>query len=255
VIIGIALAKNAIARGAISGGVTAMTGLGLHIDAMDVGLLRSAIGIRGLEVHNPKGFPEPVMVSMPELYVDYDLGAFVRGQVHLEEVRLNLEELVVIRDAQGRLNLDALRAISESKRPQEPAAREPAKGAAPDIRVDALELKIGTVIFRDYSKGSPPKVQEFTVNINERHEGITNPTVLAGLIVSRALMKTTIAKLTDFDLDALQGQLDEQMARALATAGVSRATEAGQAVLGAAGEQFKGATDSLRKVLPLGKDP
>ena len=46
-----------------------MTGLGLDIGSMDVGILRSAIGIKALRLRNPAGFSDRFMVELPEIYV------------------------------------------------------------------------------------------------------------------------------------------------------------------------------------------
>ena len=208
------VAKNVIAKAAIESGVRLITGLRLSIDRMDVGLRRSAVGIRGLKLYNPAGFPDPVMADLPEIFVDYDLGAFLGGKVHLEEVRLNLQEFVVVRDRGGKLNLDALNVVKQSKETKKDKAAAAKQTAAPSMRIDALELHIGTVIYKDYTAGGSPRVQKFPVNIHERYQNITNPYVLGGLVVSRALMQTSIARLANFELGDLQSLAHTQLQHA-----------------------------------------
>jgi uncharacterized protein involved in outer membrane biogenesis len=229
-----------------------MTGLNLTIRSMSVGVLKSAVGINGLRLHNPSGFPDPVMVDLPEMYVDYDLGAFVGGKVHLEEVRLNLKEFIVVKDAQGRVNLDALKVVQESK--GAPAEKPQPAAHAPQMQIDVLQLKVGKVIFKDYSKGGEPSVQEFPLNLDERYEHITNPQMLAGLIVSRALMNTTVAKLTGVDLTAVQAQVGEQMKQATElVAGTAKdAADVGKAAFGTAKDSVQKTADTLKKALPFG---
>jgi len=65
-----------------------------------------------------------------------------------------------------------------------------------------LELNIDKVVYVDYSQGPEPVVKEYDVNIHERHANITNPQVFAALIVSRALFKTSVASLANFDIGA-----------------------------------------------------
>jgi len=108
--------KNLIIKTSVSAGVKAMTGLKLNIKSMNVGILNSLIGINGLQLFNPPGFVDELMVDLPEVYVDYDLGAFIKRKVHLEEVRLNLKEFSVIKNEKGELNLDSLRVVEEKKR-------------------------------------------------------------------------------------------------------------------------------------------
>jgi len=254
--------KNIIAKTAISAGVKAITGLKLSMRSMNVGIVNTLIGIRGLELFNPPAFKDRLMVSMPEIYVDYDLGSFLKGKVHLEEVKLNLKEFVVVKNEKGELNLDSLKMVKEKKE------KQPSKEAKapPKIQIDALELKIGKVLYKDYSAGSPPKVREFNVNINERYENITNPYALGSLIVFKALMNTTIANLADFDLGPLTDELGETLGKAskMAQEAASKITgeatgkaleaskELGVKAQESAGEAAEKVKETLKGILPFG---
>jgi len=255
VLLVLAVSKNLLAKAVVTGGVKAITGLNLDIKGMDVGVLRSAIGIKGLVLRNPSGFSDPVMVSIPEVYVDYDLGAFLGGKVHLEEVRLHLEEVAVIKNKEGLVNLDALKTVQASKKGGSSSDAGAHGGEMPELQIDALSLKVGTVIYRDYSKGAPAKVQEFAVNIDDRFENISNPNALMALIVTRALASTAVARLTGLNLNALEGEVGERLgratdaARSAASAATSGATEAGKKALGSAQEAASGAANALKGLL------
>jgi hypothetical protein len=173
---------------------------------MSVGIFNTAIGIKGLRVMNPAGFPDPVMVEVPEIFVDYRLSPFFQGKAYFDTVRLNLGTLTIVKRADGKLNLHEVKALQPGQAEQS-AAKEKASGKAPDFYVGLLELKVGKVIYKDYTKGAPPQVKEFNVNIDEKFERVANPYAFAGLIVSRALMKTTVAQLTGFDVKGLQGEV------------------------------------------------
>ena len=70
VLLVLAFAKDIVAKTALSTGVRTLTGLKLDIADMDVGILKTLIGIRGMKLFNPSGYTEKVMVDMPEIYVD-----------------------------------------------------------------------------------------------------------------------------------------------------------------------------------------
>ena len=262
-VVGVVLAKNVIAKTAIMGGVKAMTGLDLQIRGMQVGLLKRAVGVQGLILKNPSGFSDPVMMDLPDIYVAYDLGAFLTHKIHLQEVRLHMKEFNVIRDQQGRLNLDALKVVQESKGKTLPPRQAPQP--APEMLVDTLHLQIGKVVYKDYSRGGKPVVQEFPINLDEQYTHITSPQSFAALIVSRALMRTSLARLTNINLASLQSLVQNPMgsvtqavgmARSGAAAGVNLvtggaksatqgATKAGQEAVGA----FEDTATSLKKSL------
>ncbi len=92
------IGKNFIAKKAVTGGVKAVTGIEMDIDSMDVGILNTLVGINEMKLYNPTEFSDRVMIDIPEIYVDYDLSAFIKGTAHLTEVRINLKELTVVKD-------------------------------------------------------------------------------------------------------------------------------------------------------------
>ena len=148
----------------------------------------------------------------------------------------------------------------------------------PDLQIDLLDMKIGKVIYKDYSKGTPPKEKIFNVNIEERYENITDPQSFVRLIILKALKNTTIASLTNFDLGKLQSGISgtvkktaemaqEAKGRAIeagskiiketADETAEKAAEAGKDAGGKIQEAAKGtvdkAADTIKKILPFGK--
>ncbi|MBI2104971.1 MAG: hypothetical protein HYT90_05275 [Candidatus Omnitrophica bacterium] len=235
VVVGVVVARNVIAKELVVRGVKAATGLGVGVDRIEIGLRETRVGASGVTVLNPKGFPEPVMVSMPELYVDYDFGSLLKGAPHLEEVRLQLEELTVIRNAQGQVNVNSLRSVREQRTAGgAPRKQPPAK--APQVQIDRLQVKIGRVVFKDYSQGGSPLVKEFNVNVDERFENVTNPQALASAIVTKALARTTISQLANIDVEALKASAAQGLmgaaTRALDSAVGAQGSEALKSLIG-----------------------
>ena len=223
--------KDVIAKIAIEKGANIVTGLSLNIGNLKIGLLKTLVAINNLRLYNPRGFEDRVMLDIPEIYIDYDLPEIIKGKIHWNEMRINLQEFVVVKNEKGELNLDALKPVQKDKATKTTSV-EPKKdgGKAPEMLIDNLELKIGKVSYKDYSKGGKPSVQEFNVNINEKFQNIDNPTKLVSIIVVKALMNTSIAKLTNFDLKSLEGTVGDTL-----KAGSAIATQA-----------LKGAESSLQ---------
>lgn len=229
----LALGKNMIAKVAVTGGVKMVTGLDVSLPSMQVGLLKPVISIKGLQVMNPSGYQDKTMLSLPELYVNYDLASFFKGKAHLRELRLNMDEFAVIKRADGQVNIKQIKALQQQpSNKAQPSSASKTGASSPELQIDALELHIGRVVFKDYSR-SPVYIQEFPVNINERHEHIANTYALAGLIVTRALLRTSVAKLANIDLASLQAGVAEAMKQsaAIVTQGLDTAQQTGQQVL------------------------
>jgi len=233
------IGKNMIIKTSVTTGVKAVTGLKLSIRSMNVGVFKSLLGINELQLYNPAGFEDKLMVDLPEIYVDYNLGAIMGGKVHLEEVRLNLKEFIVVKNEAGELNLDSLRVVKETE--GEEATKEDEKQEKtemPDIQIDLLKMKIDKVIYKDYSKGTPPKEKVFNVKIDEQYENITDPQSFIRLIIFKALKNTTIASLTNFDLGKLQSGISGT---------VKKTTEMAHQATGRALEAGKNANEKARK--------
>lgn len=227
VILFLSLAKDMVIKGAIQKGTELVTGLKLNMRSFNLGIIRSLVAIKEVKLFNPKGYPDKIMLDIPEIYVDYNLPAIIGGKLHLEKMRINLQEFSVVKNEKGELNLDSLKVVQaqkEGKKPEE-------KGKAPKIQIDNLELKIGRVIYKDYSRSKTPSVREFDINLNEKYENITDPYSLVSLIVVKALMNTTIASLANFDLGGLKSTVSDTLSSAKKIAGeaASKAQEAAKA--------------------------
>ena len=250
--IGLVLTKNLIAQAALGGGVKAITGLNTQLKSVDVGLLKTAVRIKGLRVLNPSGFPEPVLVDVPEVFVDYDLGALLKGTAHFESLRIHLAQLNVVKAPDGTLNLHTIKALEPGKAKE--GAKPQQAGRPPAFAIDALELKIGKVVYTDYTV-SPPQTREFNVNIDERYQHVTNPYTFTGLIVSRALLKTTVGQLANFDVSGLQATVTEGLKqsatqlRSTLKEGTKVAEQLGTGAVGTAKDVVEGTTGTLKKLL------
>ena len=138
---------------------------------------------------------------------------------------------------------------------QEKAPAEKQKGKAPGIQIDTLELKIGKVVYKDYSGGGEPSVKEFNIGIDEKFQNIDDPNKVVSLIVVKALMNTTVAKLTNFDLQGLQGQIGDTLASAQKVIGkagetLTKTTQQAQETVGALKKTVEGLKESIK--LPFG---
>ncbi len=231
--------RNLIAKVAIEKGTEVVTGLPLSMGALDLNFDKTLVEISELKLSNPRGFEDDVMVAMPKILVDYDLPAIFKGKVHLEELTVHLDQFVVIKNSKGELNLDSLKAVQKGKK-EETAKTGKKKGAAPEVGIDKLSLKVGKVIFKDYSKGGAPVVKEFKINLNENYSNITDLNAVVSLIVVKTLSKTTVAALANFDVNDLEGSLanvtdvSKQLASGLSAQAGEKTPEDAKAILGSA---------------------
>ena len=208
--------KNVIAKIAIEQGVRMVTGLGLTMEDFDFSLTKSYVGIKGLRLFNPSGYPDQVMVDLPVIYIDYEFAPLLKGKgIHIEEIRVHLREFTAVRNKKGRLNVDALKPVQKEKKEAGERAAQPARKPTEkpaEVKVDNLMLRIEKVTFKDYSGGGEPSVKEYNLNLNEEYHNIKNLNQVVSIIIIKIMMQTQLATLTNFDVGALTGNVTNALA-------------------------------------------
>lgn len=150
-----------------------------------------------MTLYNPKDYRDRIMFDVPEIYVKYDLVSAIKGMIHLPELRFHLKELVVVRNDKGQLNISALKSLKPEKSSEK----------MPQMQIDHFGLKIGKVIYKDYSQGAKPAIKEFNVDTDEEYNNITSPVTLVRLIVVKAIARTSIERLANYNLDFIRNPL------------------------------------------------
>lgn len=174
-------------------GIKKITGTSVRINRFSFSLFRQAIEIKGLKFYHPRGYPKAVMVDMPRVGLKYDLFALFRRKVHLHSVEVDLKELVVIKNNEGQLNVDALKV---AQRKEERSAEKTKKVSQKLIamQVDELILSIGKVVYKDFSKSvDKPSIQVFELNVKERkYKNIVSAQQLIALVLVESMKPTAI---------------------------------------------------------------
>ena len=191
VFIALGIVKDQIIKAAVEIGASRVLGTNVRVGGLSFGILRPSVRVKAFKVDNPKGFPKGSMLDVAEAGVDYDLPALLGGKLHFPLVILDLNEMVVVKNQDGVLNVDALK-IAEKKEAV-PAAR-PEKPSKPlFFKIDELRLNVNKVIYKDYTRGKEPLVQVFDVNLkNNIYRDIQSAQQLAALILVEAMKPTAI---------------------------------------------------------------
>ncbi len=238
VILILIMARDTMIESTLKKGVKRLTGLSMRIQRFRTGVFKPYVDIKDLVLYNPKGFKDRVMADVPEIYIYYDLPYMFKGRHHFYEMRLELQELLVVRNENSELNLNALKSLKDQRSgAAEKQERKPLK-----LDIDYLHLKIGKVIYKDYSKGGAPAVKEFNIGLDESYTGVDDPYELVNLIIVKAIRKTTIAQLTGFDLQSLQDSL---------SVAVSAGKKTIKTVAVAAEDTLKDTTKVLKEAIKL----
>lgn len=198
VLLALGLAKDFLIRSAITAAATRITGAPLKIERFSLGIIGQSVEINGLRMYNPPGFENAAFLDIPRAKVGYDIPALIKGKLHLREADFSLKELVLVKNSQGKLNVDSLNiAQKKSETPREKQQQMP-------MQIDVLTLDIGRVVYKDYTSGPQPSVKVHEINLKRQYTNITSPAQLVALIVSEPLKQAGIKGLQIYGSQVLE---------------------------------------------------
>jgi hypothetical protein len=208
------VARNFILKSTIQMAVTSVTGFKTTIEDLRYDL-PSTILIKGLDIKNPKGFSNETFVNVPEIFATLELKELLKSKkVHLPEVRLNIQEVHIEKNAQGVSNVEMLSSVG-GKKASEPAPvqkkPEPGSGEVMPFQLDKLVLTIRNVSYEDHSGlvgKAPIPGKRLAVDLNVQQEvfsNITDPQALVNLILVKILNSATLGRILNIDPKQLLG--------------------------------------------------
>jgi len=132
-----------IAKALVERQIRVQTGLPVKIGKMSVGLRRPTLSIENFKLGNSPDFGGSTFIDVPLLRVQYDLPALRSRRIHLNTVFLNLGELHIVQNKNGKTNLQAVQ-----ERAKEKSSSSDSGGATAEFEgVDTLTLTVGRLKF------------------------------------------------------------------------------------------------------------
>jgi len=148
------LLLNTVVKQVMISRLRANTGMDVRVGDVDIGLLSPTVTIEHVKIYNTSEFGGTVFIDMPELHVEYDPWAIRSRKLHFRLVRLDLAELNLIQDKNGKSNVQDL---NQKNRP-------PGQGrsASDDFKftgIDTLNLTLGKFRRTDMSSGRGQEIE------------------------------------------------------------------------------------------------
>lgn len=193
--------SETLGRIALEKSIASIMGLRTLMDDFDIDIPNSDIEIQDLFIFNPKQFKERRMIDIPKIYIDFDLQALFKKQIHFKDLKIDLKEFTVIRKSNGDVNLHSIKLIQQGR--LDPESIETTKEEGVDLHFDLLELNIGTVIFIDISKKGKEKRKEYRLNLKQQFKDVDSLESLQRIILIEAVTKTSLDKVLNLNLKSL----------------------------------------------------
>lgn len=198
----LAILKDAIIKSIVSVAATQVTGAKTEIRGLSFGVFSHSVRIKGFKMYNPEGFSKNILIDLPKVAVNYDLLSLLKGKLHLVRLDIELYQLAVEKNKDGKLNVDSLKVSQQEQR--ETTKKKPAKPVA--LQIDLLNLKINRIVYNDYGgAGEKPAVKIYDIDIEKTYKNITSAEQLAVLILSEPMRAAGIKGATIYGISALAG--------------------------------------------------
>ena len=202
--VGLFLARNSIARLSVEYGAKKITGFPLTIGSIDLGLFSSKVDVHDLKLMNPSEYSEKTFVDMPQLYIDYRLGSMFSGAPHVNEMRINIKQLMVVKNDKGETNAQKLKSVVSSGK------------SSSKYYVDSLHIHVGTVTIKDFSHPKPTE-RNVTLNIDATYKNISDSTDITRLVLLTVMSQVHLPDIgiNTEDLKKNLGDVTNQAGKAL----------------------------------------
>ena len=145
-------------------------------------------------MYNPSGFPEGILVSCPKIKVIYDRATLFKQKRHFLLVEIELKEMGLTKNKDGKLNVDSLKIVQQSK-----------SSPPTPMQIDLLTLSIGKIVYKDYTIGTEPSVRVYDVNRQKSYKGIPTAQQLALLVLAEPMKAAAIKNAEIYGVAMLTG--------------------------------------------------
>lgn len=188
----------------ISGSVTRLTGCDTTITQLHANPFSGKFDATGVRLDNPAGWGEDALVEIPRLTGRVALGSLADRTVVLEAARVDIARLLVVVDAEGKTNFEALGPRTAAVTPGDDDALRHAAAGLPSIGdgpagvlIRRLDLRIQRIELVDLGT-SPARVLTDELNYEHTYENISRyqqlltPALMTRLAKSPALWQVLI---------------------------------------------------------------
>jgi len=204
------LSKDCVLKTVVTTVGSSVIGAQIKMKKFSLGLLTQKVRIKGLTIDNPAGFEKRPFIEIPELIIHCHLLALLKGEIHIPLAVLDLKRMTVVKNERKELNVDSLKIVQQiycfSSGLRKGEGSIIPKRSRLHLHIDLLKLNIGQVIVKDYSKGRPPVIRAYEVDLkNKTFHDIKGVSHLATLVITQAMKPAAIKGAGIYAAAALTG--------------------------------------------------
>ena len=185
-------------------------GINITIKELEFSPFLAHIGLNGITVFNPPGFPGDELAYIESLHFVYDpVEMITRRKPNIYLMALDLKRLNIAKNKEGKINIKELIPVKDD------TVGAPAETP---FYFDVLVLSVGTVTYADYS-GKNKKEYTYTIGLkNAAFVGLKDENAVVRMIIFKALENTRIGKLINLTIVPVVSSIGDTVDAAWGTA-------------------------------------
>lgn len=121
-------------------------GTAVYIDDVRVDIINSQFKVTGLEIWNPRGFPDGILTKIPKIFVDIEFARLLDGRLYFDTFEIDCRDIRVIRNEDGKINWMELKIFRQKSGVREDARQKPGRTK---FYVENLVLSLGYATYTD----------------------------------------------------------------------------------------------------------
>jgi uncharacterized protein involved in outer membrane biogenesis len=205
-------AKDSLIKSAVEKYLTKITGAKVTIEKFFFGIPLRSIRIEGFKMYNPQGFSPSILIDLPKVAIEFDLIPLISYKLHLPHVDIELKELVLERNKEGKLNVDSLKIAQKNPDDSSESDHQLA------FRIDLLNLQIGKIIEKNYH-GKKIFIKAYDMNLKRSYRNISSANQLILLILTEPMKQIGIKSAEIYGISTFAGVVALPIAVALKVIG------------------------------------
>jgi hypothetical protein len=195
----ISLSLDSMIKAGVETGVQQALGLDLKIEKLTVGILSASIRIEGMTVGNPEGFGGESLAKIPLIHIDYKLSPIFSKKMHCPLVEVNVEEVSVVKNKDGEVNLNRLKAIADemigSEEPGTEPEPSPEVAGEYQIQIDKLYLTLSHVRYKNLAEADG-KDRKMELGLNrEEFRDLTSIDQIVQVVILKTVTAAGLANI------------------------------------------------------------
>lgn len=174
-------------------------GINVTINKIEFSPLLTHIGVKGITIHNPAGFPQEELAYIDYIHLVFDpWEILIHKKPNIYLFAMYLKRLNIAKNKEGKVNIDGIIF---------PKKEDAAKEDETTFYFDIVVLSIDDVKYTDYT-ATPPKEYKYHIGMkNAAFVGLKNEDAVVKMVVYKAIENTEIGKLLNLTFVQLVSQI------------------------------------------------